>query len=282
MIQKKTDHDHHHSKRSDKNDDESGSYGDDGGSESSSFVTATKDGRISTTEDDTTERTPKKEILIAATETRKVRQVKFVIVLVVFMSVIGALIVFFYSKRLEHKQFEKTFYSDGKKVLESLGSSIERTLVGLDNLAITSTTVAHATNQTFPFVTIPGFEQHVANVDPIVGATCTHFAPLVRLEERLEWELFASGNNTALPRYVQEAMQFQEEYPFYYGPMPQNYSWNYHDSIFQDDYENPPFSDVPYYNTTRPDLLNIYFPSFLRFPLVLTACAPSNWGEFKR
>jgi hypothetical protein len=185
----------------------------------------------------------------------------------------------FYSKQLEQSQFERTFYSDGNKVFQSVGSSIERTLVGLDNLAMTSITVARATEQKFPFVTIPGFEQHVAKMEPIVGATCTYYSPLVRLEERYEWESYASGNNTTLPRYVQDAMAFQEEYPFYYGPMPQNYSWDYKDSIFQDDYDNPPFSDVPYYNTTRPDLLNAYFPGYQRFPLVMTTYAPSNWGK---
>lgn len=219
---------------------------------------------------------------VQTTEAKQVRQIKCIIILVVFMSVCGALAVFFYSKNQENTQFEETFYSDGNKVLQSLESSIERSLVALDNLAMITITAARISNQTFPFVYVPDFGKHVAKVAPIMGGTCTYFCPLVKLNERKEWEQFASGNNTAfLPAYVEETIQLQDEYPFYYGPKPQNYSWEFHDTIYRDDYDNPPFSDVVQVKkNSRPDMLDMYLPDFLRFPLVMTSYYPANWGKF--
>jgi uncharacterized protein YejL (UPF0352 family) len=218
--------------------------------------------------------------VIAAKETREVRQVKCVVLLVVFMSVLGCLAVFSYSKRLEQSQFEKSFYSDGNKVLESLQSSIERSLVALDNLAMNIITVSRVSNQSFPFVAVPDFGKHVATVAPIVGSHTTSYAPLVRLSERREWENFASEKNTAVPLFVKETIAFQETYPFYYGPKVETYRWQYRDSIHREDYENPPFSDLQYYNSTRPGLLDIYLPILQRFPLVMTYYSPANWGKF--
>jgi cytoskeletal protein RodZ len=216
---------------------------------------------------------------IAAKETKEVRQVKVVIVLVVFMSILGALSVFFYSKRLEQSQFEKSFFSDGNKVLQSLERSVERSLVALDNLAMTITTTARAANQSFPFVAVPGFAEHVAKVAPIIGSHVTCYVPLVRFNERENYELFASEKNTTVPAYVAETLKFQETYPFYYGPKAETYSWEYRNTIYAEDPVDPPFSDVAHFNTTRPGLFDIYLPEIYRFPLVMNVYAPANWGE---
>jgi hypothetical protein len=152
---------------------------------------------------------------ITTKETKEVRQVKVVIVLVVFMSILGALSVFFYSKWFEQSQFEKSFYSDGTKVLQSLESSVERSLVALDNLAMTIITAAHAANQSFPFVAVPGFAEHMAKVAPFIGSHVTSYVPPIRFEEREKYELFTSENNTTVPASVEETLKFQETYPFY-------------------------------------------------------------------
>jgi hypothetical protein len=114
------------------------------------------------------------------------------------------------------RNFEKMFYSDGNKILESLESSVERSLVALDNLAMTITTVAKVSNQTFPFVNVPGFGSHVSKIASIVGTLSTTYCALVRFEACDEWEVFASGNSSALPQYTKETMQFQEKYEIYF------------------------------------------------------------------
>jgi hypothetical protein len=176
--------------------------------------------------------------------------------------------------------FEKSFYSDADKVLASLESSIERVLVALDNIAMLTITTARISKQTFPFVTVPEFERHVAKMAPIMSGMATNYCPLVTLDNRVEYEQFVSGKDSFLPTYVAETLQFQETYPFYYGPKPLNYSWQYRDAIYVDDYDNPPYSTVPYYNTTRSDRLDIYLPDLQRFPLVMGPSSPANWGEF--
>jgi hypothetical protein len=227
------------------------------------------------------ESTVEDKSVIAAKETREVRQVKCVIIIVVFMSVLGALAVFFYSKRAEQQLFEKSFYSDANKVLASLEKSIERSLVSQDNLAMATVISGRAANQKFPFVAVPGFAELVAKLAPLVGAHMTSYYPIVRFGERAEWELFASGNNVSTPLFVQETIQFQEQYPFYYGPKVDTYTWQYRNTIYRDNFTNsPPFSDQPNFSTTRPGLLDIYLPSFHRFPLVMNYLSPANWGKF--
>jgi hypothetical protein len=180
---------------------------------------------------------------IATKETREVRQVKCVILLVVFMSVLGAFMVFFYSKQSEQTKCETTFYSDGENVLQFLERLMERSSVALDNLAAMIVTVARVTNTSFPFVSVPGFGAHVAKIAPLVGAMCTYYCPLVTFDQRKQYEQFTSGNNKILQAYVNETIKFQSENPFYYGPKIQN-DWKYRNSIHMDDYENPPFSDT--------------------------------------
>lgn len=53
---------------------------------------------------------------IAAKENREVRLVKHVIFLVLVMSTIGAIAVYFYTWFSEEKQFEDQFYDDAHKV----------------------------------------------------------------------------------------------------------------------------------------------------------------------
>jgi hypothetical protein len=215
------------------------------------------------------------QVTTTSKESREVQQVKFVVILVVFMSALGALAVFFYYKRAEQNLFEKSFYSDGKKVLESLERSIELSLVTLDSLAMVTMSAARVANQTFPYVNVPDFGQHVAKIAPIVRATCTYFCPLVRPEQRNQWELFASGNNTILSSYVEETVRMQEDYPFYYGPKPQNYNWSYNDLI----HDAILGTTLPYV-ATRPDRLNLYLPDFLKFPLITNFQPPANGGKY--
>lgn len=47
---------------------------------------------------------------------REVRQIKVIIVLVLLISIAGAVAVFYYTKSSEQKEFENQFYDDANKV----------------------------------------------------------------------------------------------------------------------------------------------------------------------
>lgn len=56
------------------------------------------------------------EAEIAGKETQEVKQVKVLVFLVVAVSVLGAFLVYFYTKVSEEKLFKEHFYDNGNKV----------------------------------------------------------------------------------------------------------------------------------------------------------------------
>lgn len=164
------------------------------------------------------------------------------------------------------------------QVLGSIGSSLERSLGAIDSLALTAITTAIMSNQTFPFVTMPNFGIHVAKTQQLTAGVCTYLNPVVHFNQRLEWEKYSASNNTHLRSFVNEALHIQDTWEYFYGPMPQNYTWQGHDVIHGDDYENGGFYDIPY-NNSQPGRLDIHLPFWHRFPLVITSYHPQNWGK---
>jgi hypothetical protein len=159
-------------------------------------------------------------------------------------------------------------------VLGTLGTTFEAALGALDSLAASFITIARASNQTFPFVTIPQYGIHVSKTVLSTGALCTYFLPVIHFDQRDEWELYAAGNNTHLSSWVEESLDFQDIYSKFYGPMPQNRTWDAYDVIHGD------FADVPY-NVPRPNHLDVLLPGWHKFPLVMTDYYPANWGKFR-
>jgi hypothetical protein len=101
-------------------------------------------------------------------------------------------------------------------------------------MAMTFHNIADITNQTFPFVTIPKHGLYVAKSMPFTGAVCTYLLPMVRFDQREQWETYAAGNNTSLPSWVNEALHMQDHWTGFYGPMPQNYSYTSYDTGMYD------------------------------------------------
>jgi hypothetical protein len=158
-------------------------------------------------------------------------------------------------------------------VLGALGSSIERTLGGLDSLATAFVIIARNTNQSFPFVTIPQYGLQVAKNNQITGSLCTSFMPVISFAQRHQWELYSAGNETNVNSWVDETLALQDNYKHFYGPLPQNKSWESHDTIYGD------YGDLPY-NVSRSDRLDIHLPGWQEFPLIMINDYPSNWGKY--
>jgi hypothetical protein len=91
---------------------------------------------------------------------------------------------------------------------------------------------ARATNQTWPFVTIPSFAIRATKARLQSDAFCLQVYPLVTKEQRPEWEKYSLANQG----WVNESMKVQEHDEFYYGPVWYNHSIS--ETIYGDrDYE---------------------------------------------
>jgi hypothetical protein len=158
-------------------------------------------------------------------------------------------------------------------LLESIGSAFDRALGSLDSLANTIHTIAMKTNQSFPFVTIPEYGMHIAKAMAFTGAIETSILPVVKFDQRREWEVYSARNNTNLLSWVNASQKMQERWGGFYGPKPQNYDWTESDIIYSD------FGKIPY-NQSRPGRPDVYLPEWHKFPLVPRLYPPANFGKY--
>ena len=123
-------------------------------------------------------------------------------------------------------------------------------------------------NQTFPFINVPNYAAQVAQTIQLTGAIVTYLTPIVRADQRFQWEEYASKNNTNIWKVINETLDFQRNFRDYYGPSPDSYNWTFSDSLYGD-------YDIIPYNDTR----SIYIPEFQNFPLIMKSYAPCNYGK---
>jgi hypothetical protein len=134
----------------------------------------------------------------------------------------------------ETTRFENQFQNDANRVVESIGASFEKAMRALDVLALTIVSSAQAMNQTWPFVTLPNFELHVAKVLPLTKSIFIRFAPLVAPENRLQWESYSIEQHA----WVNQTIRMQKKWKNSNDPNIDN--WNAYGTIHGD------FDDMPY------------------------------------
>jgi hypothetical protein len=95
---------------------------------------------------------------IAAKESKAVRWIRGLAIAVIALSTVGvAVAVFYYMTNVENTTFRHRFRSDSHKILESIGSTFDRSLGSVDAYAVGLVTLAKQSNQTWPYVTMQNF-----------------------------------------------------------------------------------------------------------------------------
>jgi hypothetical protein len=131
--------------------------------------------------------------MLAKRETRAVLKSKLLVFGVLLASaILVAAMTYVYTSGAEQSEFETAFEQDARKVLESLGASLDKAIAGVDAYVITMLSYARDTNQTWPFVTIPDFEASSGKfLDLTKSAVFMEFL-LVTPETRPEWEAYSA------------------------------------------------------------------------------------------
>jgi hypothetical protein len=198
----------------------------------------------------------KESAALAGKETKTVKYLEILLFGVLALSTIGvSLAVYYVVSKNEQDKFETHFEQGALKILKSVGQNIETTLAALDVLIISMISFAHATNQTWPMVTIDDFAVRTSKIRPLSNLIFINHLPLVSPEQREEWEKYSLDNSD----WVERSMKIQEQDKNYHGPVI--YDFDIYGSIHGD------FGDVPY-NTTRKLLPNwqvgpvvpVYYP----------------------
>jgi hypothetical protein len=170
---------------------------------------------------------------LAKNETNAVRGLKLLVILAMTLSAIGvALAVYFYIRASENRDFENQFEGDATKVLAALGNSLDSSLAAVDAFVVGIVSYAKATNQTWPFVTIPDYAVRAGKIRSLSDAVVIGTYPLVKTEDRKEWERYTAENNY----WVEESLDIQEKDSSFTGPIVREYE-NWDVIYFDDEYE---------------------------------------------
>jgi hypothetical protein len=175
---------------------------------------------------------------IAAKEIKAVRWIRVVAVGVIVFSTVGvALSVFYYMTNTEKATFAYRFQADSYKILESIGSTFDRSLGSIDAYAVGLVSFAEQANQTWPFVTVPHFPIQSSKILTLSKGILFSTYCYVENDERESWHRYAINNDA----WVDESLDVQEKAlnTTYFGPINRN--WTRPDDIyrdFEDTFEN--------------------------------------------
>lgn len=165
----------------------------------------------------------KEEEALAAKETRAIRRLKFIVMLILLASMgLVGWAVFSWTSGSEQREFEQQFQEDSKKVLATLGNNLERILEAMDAFSVSIVSLARTTKQTWPYVVIPDFAARAEKIRDLTGAVYINTYHSVAEHERELWELF-----TSLPdahAWVNESLALQEANPHNVWPVVWNYT----------------------------------------------------------
>jgi hypothetical protein len=176
--------------------------------------------------------------VIAKQENQVVRGLRLVVALVLVLSMTGVSIaVHQYIKHSEEKTFKEAFEVEATKVLESLGSHIYNSMGAVDEFTSSMVSSARATQQTWPFVTIPDVYLRIRKTMSLADILVITVYPRVEAEQRAEWEAYAIKNDA----WVDESLDLMEGDAHFHGPIIRDY--NVSSTIYGN------FGDIPY-NTT--------------------------------
>lgn len=164
---------------------------------------------------------------IAKRETRIVCGMRLIVLLVLVASTAFlAIFVHSYLRDAEQEEFRREFTSEAKKVLESIGATIEHTLGSVDALAVAMVTYAQAANETWPCVTLPNFAVRATKTRRLAKSVLMTVHPLVEDPDRAKWQNYTRTHNG----WVQESLAVQSRDEHFHGPIVERYFLS--DSIY--------------------------------------------------
>jgi hypothetical protein len=217
------------------------------------------------------QRQSREEVKIGGQESKAVFRQKLVVLLVLAASSIGvALSVYYYLTYSENKQFEQQFRDDSEKVLNAVGSNVDKSMASFDSVAVTLVSTAKMTNQTWPFVKIDDYAVRISKVLPLSGAIWIGAYHVITPKQREEWEAYTIKND----EWVDQSLAVQETWGGYYGPIDYNATQN---SVVSGDYNEVPRNErygylcfvvqnhgiVGFQRLTHVLSRIVYFPSFI-------------------
>ncbi|CAB9499677.1 Receptor-type guanylate cyclase gcy [Seminavis robusta] len=157
---------------------------------------------------------------IAETEDRALFCLRLLVIFFLVAAAVGiSTLVYMYLSGEEQRAFESRFNSDVRKILDSIGSTLDRTLGPADALIVNTLAYAKTANLSFPFVTLPLYGLQATKLLRISKGFQIHMSFEVREDQKEEWEQYAESHLKA----IDEALDIEEGDPDWYGPVYRDY-----------------------------------------------------------
>jgi hypothetical protein len=159
---------------------------------------------------------------LAAKEINAVRRTKYLVIIFLLCIMIGVSIgAYFLSANSEQVEFVEQFNEDAKKVLQTMGSNLVLNLQAADAFTVSITSLAMATNQTWPYVVVPDFAVRAEKIRSLANAVLVNTYIFVEPEQRSEWEDFTAQTGET---WVNESIAAIEEFDGMEWPIVWDYN----------------------------------------------------------
>jgi hypothetical protein len=118
------------------------------------------------------------------------------VLLLVIAAIVAGVVVFNYLKRYEQNEFRSNFEYLSKEIKDKVQYNVQSKLEAINSLAHTIQSFAINTNQTWPFVTVPFFEEHVVGMKTLTDAYGVQLFPVIKNSTmRQLWEEYVVTRN---------------------------------------------------------------------------------------
>ena len=146
---------------------------------------------------------------LAKKETRSINLLKIIVIIILLTATaLASVLVYKFSSKDETNAFESTFNEYSNQIIAAVQNGAQHKLEAIGSLAEIVQAHAINSNSTWPFVTVPFFEEHVLATRSLTEAYGILFFPIVTLENRKAWEQYSIANR----HWVNDSYDCERDY----------------------------------------------------------------------
>jgi hypothetical protein len=132
------------------------------------------------------------KMVLAKGQTKAVRCLRIIVILVLLgATAIACFAVYRYTSTKQQEEFEDDFHDFAQQIIDTVHVNAQNKLEAVGALALQLQAYAVDHNLTWPFVTMPFFENHVMATKSLTDAYGVLVFPIVTNDTRGEWEQYA-------------------------------------------------------------------------------------------
>jgi hypothetical protein len=174
-----------------------------------------RNGSSSYTDSGTAQEAADAAAALAQRETRAIAWFRLVVLSVLVASMTGtATAIYLFLRDSEMDAFRASFINDSNNIIEAVAETLYTSLGAVDGYLVSLVSLARATNQTWPFVTVPDASVRLAKLRSLSKAVSVQQAHFVTEEQKIDWINYTQTHN----QWATDALRIQKTDKNYHGP----------------------------------------------------------------